>query len=252
MSGGGPRLRMFAGPNGSGKSTLKSYLPKMLLGIYINPDEIEAAIRENGFLDFSQYGITTTADTVRPFFAASSLLISAGLADAAKRLYFSEGRLVFTHVRVNSYFASVASDFLQRHLLDQRTSFTLETVMSHPSKVKLLAEAQARGYRTYLYYVATDDPAINIARVKTRVALGGHDVPEDRISDRYYRSLDLLMEAIRHTTRAYIFDNSGENQAGRHVWVAEITDARRLQLKSDQIPQWFLRSLIENPPTPEP
>lgn len=27
---------MFAGPNGSGKSTLKSYLPPVLLGVYLN------------------------------------------------------------------------------------------------------------------------------------------------------------------------------------------------------------------------
>jgi pantothenate kinase-related protein Tda10 len=36
-----PRLRMFAGPNGSGKSTFKSIIQPELLGVYINPDEIE-------------------------------------------------------------------------------------------------------------------------------------------------------------------------------------------------------------------
>ena len=40
------RLRMFAGPNGSGKSTFKSIIRPELLGIYINPDEIEKDIRE--------------------------------------------------------------------------------------------------------------------------------------------------------------------------------------------------------------
>jgi predicted ABC-type ATPase len=40
-----PRLRMFAGPNGSGKSTLKTVLPPELLGVYLNPDEIESQIR---------------------------------------------------------------------------------------------------------------------------------------------------------------------------------------------------------------
>jgi predicted ABC-type ATPase len=243
---------MFAGPNSSGKSTLKSYLPKELLGVYLNPDEIEDGIRKNGFLDFSLYGMNPAADKVLSFFTASPFLISAGLEDAAKRLEVSEGRLAFTHVPVNSYFASVASDFLQQNLLDQKTSFTLETVMSHPGKVKLLADAQARGYRTYLYYVATDDPAINIARVKTRVAMGGHDVPEDRITARYHRSLELLMEAIRHTNRAYIFDNSGENKTGRHVWLAEITDGRRLELKSDEIPQWFHHSVIRKIPPSGP
>ncbi len=39
-----PRLRMFAGPNGSGKSTLKAMLRPELIGIYINPDEIEKNI----------------------------------------------------------------------------------------------------------------------------------------------------------------------------------------------------------------
>lgn len=44
MSATTPRLRMFAGPNGSGKSVLKSYLPQELLGVYLNPDEVETGI----------------------------------------------------------------------------------------------------------------------------------------------------------------------------------------------------------------
>ena len=40
--------------------------------------------------------------------------------------------------------------------------------MSHPSKVALLENAQRAGYRTYLYYIATDDPAINVSRVANR------------------------------------------------------------------------------------
>ena len=39
-----PRLRIFAGPNGSGKSTIKEVISEELLGIYINPDEIEKHI----------------------------------------------------------------------------------------------------------------------------------------------------------------------------------------------------------------
>ena len=53
---------MFAGPNGSGKSTLKSYLPTALLGVYLNPDEMESEIRRQNFLDFIAYDVTTTAD----------------------------------------------------------------------------------------------------------------------------------------------------------------------------------------------
>jgi predicted ABC-type ATPase len=236
---------MFAGPNGSGKSVLKSYLPQSLLGVYLNPDEIEQEIRSRGFLELSSYGVTTRDEEVLPFFTGSSFLRDTGNTDSAAKLSFFNGRLDFSSVEVNSYLASVAVNFLRQRLLACRNSFTFETVMSHPGKVELLAQAQTMGYRTYLYFVATDDPAINISRVRNRVRLGGHAVPEDRIEQRYHRSLALLLDAIRHTNRAYIFDNSGENADHQHTWLAEITDGRTLELKTDRIPSWFKRAVLD-------
>ena len=96
---------------------------------------------------------------------------------------------------------------------------------------------RAPAYRTYLYFIATDDPAINAARVKSRVHLGGHDVPEDKIVSRYTRSLDLLLDAARHTNRAYVFDNSRDGS--EHLWVAEITEGSDLEIKCDPMPAWF-------------
>ena len=238
-----PRLRMFAGPNGSGKSTLKSVLPRELLGVYINPDEIERKIRARGFLDLNAYGVRTEAEAVLGFFQNSSFLQKAGLSGAVARLGFADGRLIFAGVEVNAYFASVAADFLRQKLLERKVTFTFETVMSSPDKVALLEKARSAGYRTYLYYIATDDPQINISRVRNRVRLGGHPVPEDKIVSRYHRSLGLLMEAIRHADRAYVFDNSGHLQ--EKVWLAEITSGKVLELKTDQVPAWFKRAVLD-------
>ena len=138
-------------------------------------------------------------------------------------------------MEVNAYFASVVSDFLRQALLAARRSFTFETVMSSPDKVDFLKQAQGVGFRTYLYYVATEDPEINISRVENRVRQGGHPVPKDKIVERYFRSLGLLFEAIRHTNRAYLFDNSGHDQ----MWLAEVTDGEALEMKSDTMPHWF-------------
>jgi predicted ABC-type ATPase len=73
-----PRLRMFAGPNGSGKSTIKAAVESMigpeLLGVYINADDIEAAIRRDGGLDISSFSVKTTAHEIMEFFRQSSLL----------------------------------------------------------------------------------------------------------------------------------------------------------------------------------
>jgi len=155
---------MLAGPNGSGKSTLKSVLLPELLGIYLNADEIEAAIIRTGCLQPADYGISTTTDEILPFFSSAQLLSDNGLKPESSRLAFANGRLEFRDVAVNSYWASVAVDFLQRKLLGQRAAFTLETVMSHSSKVEILQAAQRAGYRTYLYFIATDDPEINRSR----------------------------------------------------------------------------------------
>jgi predicted ABC-type ATPase len=238
-----PRLRMFAGPNGSGKSTIKSVVPPELLGVYVNPDEIEKEIRERDFLDLRTYGVMTTGEEILPFFLNSTLLAKAGLEDRAEKLRFSEEKLDFSEVSVNAYYASVAADFIRQKLLERRVSFSFETVMSSPDKVALLEKARSRGYRTYLYFIATEDPEINIARVKSRVHLGGHDVPVDKIVSRYARSLDQLLSAIRLSNRAYLFDNS--RHGSEHLWVAEITEGRDLETKCSPVPRWFQRAVWE-------
>lgn len=236
-------MRMFAGPNGSGKSELKKHLPSELLGIYLNPDEVEKEIRQQGFLDFKKAGIVADKTEVLAFFSNSSFLQSVGLGDAVRSLTFEEGRLGLQGATMNSYFASVTVDYLRQKLIEKQASFTFETVMSHPGKVDLLKQAKRMGYRTYLYFIATDDPTINKSRVLNRVSRGGHAVPEDKIEERYFRSLDLLVEAIRHTNRAYVFDNSNEDMD--HTWLAEITDGQQLEIKTDKVPAWFKRAVLD-------
>ena len=77
--------------------------------------------------------------------------------------------------------------------------------------------------------------------MRYRVSRGGHSVPEDKIMTRYRRSLDLLMQAVQCTHRAYIFDNS----TNEHVWLAEITDGKSIEMKTDQMPRWFKESLLD-------
>ena len=48
----------------------------------------------------------------------------------------------------------------------------------------------------------------NIARVRQRVALGGHDVPEDIIRRRYYRSLSNVDSVCKKSDEWKIYDNS--------------------------------------------
>lgn len=247
-----PRLRMFAGPNGSGKSLIKSEVGRIIgeehFGYYINPDEIEKSIRRSGFLDFSDFNLEIAEKEVLDYFQKSAWLIKEGLETEASKIKFDENKLDFTEVEVNSYFASVASDFIRRKLLLSKQTFTFETVMSARDKVEFLAEAQAAGYRTYLYYIATEDPLINVSRVEYRVREeGGHNVPQDKIISRYENSLHLLLEAIKNSNRAYIFDNSIDRneQPVAREGIAEITEGEDMVIKTDEVPAWFKNYVLD-------
>ena len=235
-----PRLRMFAGPNGSGKSTIKDVINKELLGIYINPDDIEKNIKENGYLDFNNFEIEASEKEVLDFFRNSTLLKSVNLQNKISDLKYENNKLIFINNDINSYFASVCADFIRKKLLEYKKSFTFETVMSSYDKIELLKLSKSLGYRNYLYYISTSDPSINISRVKNRVAFKGHDVPEDKIISRYYRSLGFLKEAVKLSDRAYIFDNSSDEK----TWICEITNGSDVDFKVDEIPSWVEEYLL--------
>jgi len=237
MSDGVARLRMFAGPNGSGKTTIKQGLskPGSWFGLYFNPDDLEAAIARTGLFSLAQLGLAATTAEVRGHFASSPLLQRAGLAESAATISCRDDEVDFSGIRFTAYHASVLSDFLRRRALAAARSFSFETVMSSEDKVALLGEARQAGFRTYLYYVATEAPEINVQRVRNRVAEGGHDVPEDKIVSRYHRSLALLPGAIRFSHRAYLFDTSEESS----LYFAEVTDGSRIEFKSSEVPNWF-------------
>lgn len=242
-----PRLRVFAGPNGSGKSTIKALIPVALINIYVNADEIEKAARETGFVDLSAYGIVSTTEALQAFFERHHLTVKEGLLAESRLLVMDQGRVDFRKIaNINSYHASVLADFIRQRLLEQKKSFTFETVMSHESKVEFMREAQQRGCRTYLYFVATEDPKININRVAIRVEEDGHDVDTDKIIKRYHKTLALLPSAVAASNRAYIFDNSADES----VWLAEITDGTSLEYRTEEIPEWFFTAYVERVTTP--
>jgi len=244
MSGRILRFRMFAGPNGSGKSVIKSAVPATLLGVYVNPDEIEKIIRESDrWFDFSTFQVRLDAGDFRSSLSRSEVLVSKGISLGSDSFICEGNRVRFSDSVPDSYLGSSLADYLRTKLMESSKDFSTETVMSHSGKVDLLRLAQERGYRTYLYYVATEDPEINVFRVAQRVREGGHDVEEKKIRQRYVKSLNLIQQALPFTNRAYFFDNSSDGMKLDEMWFAEVTDGETLEFRSDKIPDWFRRSV---------
>jgi len=230
---------MIAGPNGSGKSTLTEWLARdYAVNFYtrLNADVLFAELRETRMTQtpFPIEDADLKAYAARSEYAASE---KARFADGRIR---AEGDAVcFASADdVNSYAAALVTNFLQDECIARGVSFSQETVFSHPSKVAALAKAKGVGYRTYLYFVAMDDPRINAARVASRYAQGGHDVPPEKIAARCLRSLGNVRAALPHLSRAFFFDNAGDMR-----FLAEWSDAAGFALRSEAaaLPQWFLK-----------
>ncbi len=106
-----------------------------------------------------------------------------------------------------AYEASRVAADRRSELIAQRRSFATETVFSHPSKVELVREAAEHGYLVTLHVVLVPE-ALAVARVENRVEHGGHDVPEDKIRERYQRLWAHIAEAIELAHESYVYDNT--------------------------------------------
>lgn len=56
----------------------------------------------------------------------------------------------------------------------------------------------------------TSNVDINVARVQARKALGGHDVPEEKIRSRYNKALALVTRLVEICDILHIYDDARE------------------------------------------
>ena len=113
----------------------------------------------------------------------------------------------------------------------------VETVLSS-DKYRELVESvlQAKGF-VGLIYVALASPAIAKKRVAERVRRGGHGVPDEKIEERWQRSLDNLAWFAGHATEFWIIDNSDWNPATSPTLLAVGKHGKLEHLESAAFPE---------------
>jgi predicted ABC-type ATPase len=106
---------------------------------------------------------------------------------------------------------------LERAIAD-RCDFAFETTLGGNTMTALLERALFSGIEVRIWYVGLNGPERHIARVRSRVEKGGHDIPEARIRERYDRSRLNLIQLLPKLTELRVCDNSEE--ADPHTGVA--------------------------------
>ncbi|SIO08486.1 zeta toxin family protein [Chitinophaga niabensis] len=99
-------------------------------------------------------------------------------------------------------------------LMQAGEDFAFETTLSTRSYVSLIQKAQAFGYKVQLCYLWLESPQLALRRVKSRVAKGGHHIPEDVIIRRYHRSVENLVSLyIPVVDKWSVHDNTSKKPA---------------------------------------
>jgi predicted ABC-type ATPase len=134
-----------------------------------------------------------------------------------------------------SHQAATVAAKIREDLIAQGISFCFETVFSHESKIDFLGRAKAHGYTIILVHIHLFDSSLNEARVRQRVAEGGHSVPADKIRSRIPRTVKHVRTALTIVDEARILDNSSRKDPFKQV--AVIKDGY-VELKADPLPKW--------------
>ena len=131
--------------------------------------------------------------------------------------------------------ARYATD-LRYKCLNEKRDFVFETVFSSDEKLEFLRKAHESGFFIRFFFVCTSNPKINVSRITKRYLEGGHEVPISKIISRYFKSLENACEAIEFVDRAYIYDNSIEDQLPQLLF--RMSEGKVFKQYTDNIPEW--------------
>lgn len=126
----------------------------------------------------------------------------------------------------------------------ERGNFTFETTLGGRTMTQLLERALDAGLRVEMRYVGLDSADRHIARVQARVASGGHDIPPDKIRERYASSHQNLIRLLPRLTHVVVYDNSreGSPEDGHAPEPTPLLEMREGQIvgvvQRENVPDW--------------
>lgn len=171
---------------------------------------------------------TTTIQLLSDEWTAGSLYINP---DNIAQERFGDWNSAEAVLQAAQYATKQRYDCLEEHL-----DFVFETVFSSDEKVEFLKLAKEAGFFIRFFYVCTSDPTINIARITQRYINGGHEVPISKVISRYYKSIFNAAKAIAIVDRAYIYDNSVDNQLPQLLY--RTVDGVLFKRYTPIVPEW--------------
>lgn len=125
---------------------------------------------------------------------------------------------------------------LRERCLREKVSFVFETVFSADDKIDFLIRAKEAGYFIRLFFISTNHPSVNAARIAKRVMEGGHDVPIRKIVSRYTKSIINCETVARLVDRLYVYDNSVNDRDAQLQF--RLKNGKLEKMYVSELPDW--------------
>lgn len=128
-------------------------------------------------------------------------------------------------------------------LADENADFAFESTLSSRSFAFFLRKLKAKNYHISIFYFTLSDARLAYRRVRHRVKLGGHDIPQKTITRRFYRSLSNFFTLYQPLADTWtMFDNSTGKTATAIAWYIN----NQLVIKNRKL--WKKINLLANQP----
>lgn len=189
---------------------------------------------------------SVTAPTRNPTIFVLAGVNGAGKSSIAESTFGREGSIVYNpdtasaHIRamhpdISPHLSNAHAWQIGRTLLEQAIAsdrdYRFETTLGGNSIPRILEQAVKAGHHLYVWFCGLESADLHIQRVRTRVALGGHDIPVEKIRERWVCSRENLIRLMPHIRHLRVYDNSveadpAEGQQPRPVLLLEMMECK--------------------------
>lgn len=183
----------------------------------------------------------------------------AGKSSIGETIFRAEGSVVFNpdtialkiralHPDISAALANGHAWSIGKELLEeaigQKRDYRFETTLGGRSIARLLQSAAREGHLLHMWFCGLESPELHLQRVRSRVTRGGHDIPEEKIRERWNSSRENLIRLLPSLHHLRLFDNSIEadpaaGQAPRPRLLLEVK-SRKITAPADlsNAPEW--------------
>jgi predicted ABC-type ATPase len=122
----------------------------------------------------------------------------------------------------NAHAWQIGKSLLEQAIAGGR-DYRFETTLGGRTIAQLLEKAARSGHRLRIWFCGLASPELHLRRVQSRVALGGHDIPEDKIRERWNRSRENLVRLLPLIDHLRVYDNSKDTDPAEGLKPEQIT-----------------------------